>query len=144
MRIDGRGLIDRDATVRFTLRRAAADTGFAGDTLASALLANGVRLVGAVVQVPPPARHPDRRVARSRTRWSRVRRGARRQEPNVRATVQELYEGLAAREPEPLAVAATGTLLAVNDLARAVPGGGLLLQDLHVAAGLLGEGSTSR
>ena len=35
--------------------------GFVGDTLASALLANGVRLVGPFVQVSPPSRHPVRR-----------------------------------------------------------------------------------
>ena len=44
-RLPSGGLIDRSVPVPFTFdgRRW---TGFAGDTLASALLANGVRLVG--------------------------------------------------------------------------------------------------
>ena len=68
--------------------------------------------------------------------------GARR-EPNTRATTVELYDGLDAREPEPLAVAALrpagGQRLLVAALRRR-----LLLQDLHVAGGVLGEASTSR
>ncbi len=45
MRIDGKGLIDRThpVTFRFDGR---SYPGFAGDTVASALLANGVRLMG--------------------------------------------------------------------------------------------------
>ena len=42
---------------------------------------------------------------RSRTRWSRVDRGGGRETPNLRATQVELYDGLAATQPEPLAVA---------------------------------------
>ena len=45
MRIPDKGLIDRGAPVTFRFDGAAYH-GFAGDTLASALLANGVRLVG--------------------------------------------------------------------------------------------------
>ena len=56
----------------------------------------------------PPAR-------RSRTRWSSCARGARR-EPNTRATTVELYDGLEAREPEPLAVAALRSCCAINAL----------------------------
>jgi NADPH-dependent 2,4-dienoyl-CoA reductase/sulfur reductase-like enzyme len=41
----GGGLIDRTKTVRFSFDGKSMD-GFAGDTLASALIANGVRLVG--------------------------------------------------------------------------------------------------
>ena len=52
------------------LRRRRRMSGFAGDTLASALLANGVQPGRALVQVSPPARHPHGRVRRSRTRWS--------------------------------------------------------------------------
>jgi methylglutamate dehydrogenase subunit C len=45
MRIDGKGLIDRTKPVRF--RFDGKDyAGYKGDTLASALLANDVRLVG--------------------------------------------------------------------------------------------------
>ena len=45
MRLDGKGLIDRSAPLRFRFD-GAEYTGFRGDTLASALMANGVKLVG--------------------------------------------------------------------------------------------------
>jgi NADPH-dependent 2,4-dienoyl-CoA reductase/sulfur reductase-like enzyme len=45
MRIEGKGRIDRLAPVRFRFD-GVEYRGFEGDTLASALLANGVRLVG--------------------------------------------------------------------------------------------------
>ena len=54
------GLIDRSRPLSFSFD-GRIYRGFAGDTLASALLANGVHLVGALVQVPPAARHPGRR-----------------------------------------------------------------------------------
>ena len=54
-RIEG-GLIDRSQTRQFTFNGKAM-SGYAGDTLASALLANGQRLVGAQLQVSPTARH---------------------------------------------------------------------------------------
>ncbi|CAH0264283.1 sarcosine oxidase subunit alpha family protein [Roseomonas sp. CECT 9278] len=68
--------------------------GHAGDTLASALLANGVRLVGRSFKYHRPrgifsagVEEPNALVE--------LRSGARR-EPNTRATVAELFEGLAA------------------------------------------------
>ena len=77
--------------------------GFAGDTLASALLANGVRLVGRSFKYHRPrgiltagSEEPNALVE--------LRSGARR-EPNTRATTVELYDGLEADEPEPLALA---------------------------------------
>ena len=45
MRIDGKGIIDRNRPVRFRFDGREYQ-GFKGDTLASALLANGVRLMG--------------------------------------------------------------------------------------------------
>ena len=78
--------------------------GFHGDTLASALLANGVRLVGRSFKYHRPrgilsagSEEPNALVE--------LRSGARR-EPNTRATTVELYDGLEAASPEPLAVAA--------------------------------------
>ncbi|MER8524530.1 sarcosine oxidase subunit alpha family protein [Mesorhizobium sp. M1076] len=69
--------------------------GHPGDTLASALLANGVRLVGRSFKYHRPrgvlsagSEEPNALVE--------LRRGAR-QEPNSRATVVELFEGLEAR-----------------------------------------------
>jgi sarcosine oxidase subunit alpha len=68
--------------------------GFHGDTLASALLANGVRLVGRSFKYHRPrgilsagSEEPNALVE--------LRQGARR-EPNTRATTIELYEGLEA------------------------------------------------
>jgi heterotetrameric sarcosine oxidase alpha subunit len=68
--------------------------GFAGDTLASALLANGVRLVGRSFKYHRPrgilSAGPEEPNA-----LVELRSGARR-EPNTRATVAELYDGLEA------------------------------------------------
>ena len=70
-------------------------TGFAGDTLASALLATGVTLVGRSFKYHRPrgiltagSEEPNALVE--------LRTGARR-EPNTRATVAELFDGLEAR-----------------------------------------------
>jgi heterotetrameric sarcosine oxidase alpha subunit len=69
--------------------------GFAGDTLASALLANGVRLVGRSFKYHRPrgiltagAEEPNALVE--------LRSGARR-EPNTRATTTEMFDGLEAQ-----------------------------------------------
>ena len=70
-------------------------SGFAGDTLASALLANGVHLMGRSFKYHRPrgvlaagAEEPNALVT--------VRRDAARYTPNLRATQVELYEGLEA------------------------------------------------
>src|SRR5690625_3773814 len=91
-RPDG-GLVDRDRPLHFSFdgRRY---QGFGGDTLAAALLANGVRLVGRSFKYHRPrgilaaaVEEPNALVA--------LRQGDRH-EPNVRATMTELYEGLEA------------------------------------------------
>src|SRR3954447_1292784 len=68
-------------------------TGREGDTLASALIANGVHLVGRSFKYHRPrgilsagAEEPNALVT--------IERDAARKTPNVRATVQELYDGL--------------------------------------------------
>ncbi len=48
------GLIDRATWLRFTFDGKRFE-GHAGDTLASALMANGVRFDGPVIQISPPA-----------------------------------------------------------------------------------------
>jgi heterotetrameric sarcosine oxidase alpha subunit len=87
------GRVDRSAplTFRFDGRTF---SGFRGDTLASALLANGVRLIGRSFKYHRPrglltagSEEPNGLVE--------LRSGARR-EPNTRATVAELYDGLEA------------------------------------------------
>ena len=87
------GMIDRSKPVRFSFD-GEQFTGFQGDTLASALLANGMRLVGRSFKYHRPrgiltagSEEPNALVE--------LRSGARR-EPNTRATTIELYDGLAA------------------------------------------------
>ena len=93
-RLPSGGLIDRERVLNFTFD-GAEYTGHPGDTLASALLANGVRLMGRSFKYHRPrgvltagSEEPNALVE--------LRDGARR-EPNTRATVVELFAGLAAR-----------------------------------------------
>ncbi|HEX2825685.1 MAG TPA: sarcosine oxidase subunit alpha family protein [Burkholderiales bacterium] len=87
------GIVDRHRPLRFSFDGVTLE-GCAGDTLASALLANGVRLVGRSFKYHRPrgifgagAEEPNAMV--------QVGRGART-EPNLRATQVELHEGLVA------------------------------------------------
>jgi sarcosine oxidase subunit alpha len=87
------GLIDRSRPIGFTFDGQKL-SGFAGDTLASALLANGRRLVGRSFKYHRPrgiltagSAEPNALVT--------VGTGGRR-EPNVRATMVELHEGMIA------------------------------------------------
>ena len=87
--------IQRDQPIRFTFDGRVLD-GFAGDTLASALLANGVHLVGRSFKYHRPrgimsagSEEPNALVT--------IDRGAGRITPNLRATTIELYRGLNAR-----------------------------------------------
>jgi sarcosine oxidase, subunit alpha len=88
------GRIDRTVRLPFQFDGKAFE-GFAGDTLASALLANGVHLVGRSFKYHRPrgivaagAEEPNALVT--------VRRDAARSTPNLRATQVELYAGLIA------------------------------------------------
>ncbi|MBI3506617.1 MAG: sarcosine oxidase subunit alpha family protein [Proteobacteria bacterium] len=87
------GVIDRSRTLRFRFDGAEL-AGHPGDTLASALLANGVRLVGRSFKYHRPrgifSSGPEEPNA-----LVELRLGARR-EPNTRATQIELYDGLVA------------------------------------------------
>jgi len=92
-RLEGEGAIRRDRSITYTFdgKRYA---GYTGDTLASALLAAGVRLVGRSFKYHRPrgvltagSEEPNALVE--------LRTGARR-EPNTRATVVELFDGLEA------------------------------------------------
>lgn len=112
MRIDGRGLVNRAAPLGFTFD-GASYLGCEGDTLASALLANGVRLVGRSFKYHRPrgivsagAEEPNALVT--------VGQGAART-PNIRATQAELYEGLAA-ESQNHWPSLRRDVLALNDL----------------------------
>jgi len=90
-RLRDKGLVDRKRVIGFNFDGVRL-TGHPGDTLASALLANGVRLVGRSFKYHRPrgiltagSEEPNALVE--------LRTGARR-EPNTRATTIELYDGL--------------------------------------------------
>lgn len=91
-RISG-GQIDRSRVLRFTFD-GIPYTGHPGDTLASALLANGVRLMGRSFKYHRP-RGPLSAGSEEPNALVQLRSGAR-QEPNTRATVAELFDGLEA------------------------------------------------
>ena len=111
--------------------------GYAGDTLASALLANGVHLVGRSFKYHRPrgifsagTEEPNALVQLARDA---------RTEPNVRATTHELYDGLVAASQNRWP---SVRLRRRRDQRRAVAAdpGRLLLQDVHVAADAAGGG----
>ncbi len=92
-RIEGKGRVDRSKPLTFSYD-GQSYSGFAGDTLASALLANGVKLVGRSFKYHRPrgimsagSEEPNALV--------QLETG-NRTEPNTRATVVELYDRLSA------------------------------------------------
>lgn len=94
MRIDGKGLINRNRPLRFTFDGQPIKA-FHGDTVASALLANGVRLMGRSFKYHRPrgvltadSAEPNALI----TTHAGVRAV-----PNTRATMQEVFDGLEAR-----------------------------------------------
>ncbi|MDX2202855.1 MAG: sarcosine oxidase subunit alpha family protein [Hyphomicrobiaceae bacterium] len=92
-RLAAGGFVDRARPLRFTFDGRPM-TGYAGDTLASALLANGVRLLGRSFKYHRPrgllSAGPEEPNA-----LVELRKGARR-EPNTKATTVELFDGLEA------------------------------------------------
>ncbi len=120
MRLDRGRLIDRARSLRFTFDGVSM-TGFQGDTLASALLANDVRLVGRSFKYHRPrgimtagSEEPNALVTVS---------PGRGQEPNVRATTLELYDDLSA-ESQNRWPSLTWDLLSVNEFAAPFLGAG--------------------
>jgi sarcosine oxidase, subunit alpha len=120
-RVAGGALLDRARPVSFTFDGFAYG-GYEGDTLASALLANGVHLVGRSYKYHRPrgilsagAEEPNALVG--------VARGPGRFTPNLRATQVELYDGLVATSQNrwPSLNLDVG---AVNDLASPLFGAG--------------------
>ena len=105
------GQIDRHQTLDFTFDGKTYQ-GHAGDTLASALLANGVRLMGRSFKYHRPrgvftagSEEPNALVE--------LRDGARK-EPNTRATTAELFSGLAAKSQNKIG-SLHFDLMAIND-----------------------------
>ncbi|WP_372832949.1 sarcosine oxidase subunit alpha [Puniceibacterium confluentis] len=91
-RVTGRGRVDQGTPVKFSFDGKTI-TGCKGDTLASALLANGQHLMGRSFKYHRPrgvvtagSEEPNALVG--------VTRGKGRFEPNTRATMQEVYPGL--------------------------------------------------
>ncbi|WP_420859479.1 sarcosine oxidase subunit alpha family protein [Marivivens marinus] len=120
MRVAGKGLIDRSRSVPFEFDGERM-TGHAGDTLASALLANDVRLIGRSFKYHRPrgiltagSEEPNALVT--------IGNGAAT-DPNVRATTQELFEGLTARSQNRWP-SLRFDLLSVNDLVSPFLGAG--------------------
>jgi len=120
MRIEGAGLIDRDRRLSFRFDGRSYE-GLAGDTLASALLANDVRLVGRSFKYHRPrgiltagSEEPNALVT--------LGSGAA-QEPNLRAPALELFEGMEARSQNRWP-SLQRDLLAINDLAAPCLGAG--------------------
>ena len=125
------GRIDRGTPVHFTFDGLNYD-GVAGDTLASALLANGVHLIGRSFKYHRPrgimtagAEEPNALVT--------VSRGRGRTTPNLRATQIELYDGLEAESQNRWPVLAAGYWR--DQQFFFIPAvGWILLQDIHGAA----------
>ena len=91
-RVAGRGRVNPERRISFTFD-GRTYTGLAGDTVASALLANGTHLMGRSFKYHRPrgaisagSEEPNALIG--------TRRGAGRFEPNTRATVQEIWDGL--------------------------------------------------
>ena len=93
-RLASGGRIDRQKRVDFTLDGRSM-SGFAGDTLASALFANGVRLIGRSFKYHRPRGFLSAGVEEPNGLFT-LGEGART-EPNVPGTTTELFEGLIAR-----------------------------------------------
>ncbi|MGH1413680.1 MAG: sarcosine oxidase subunit alpha family protein [Pelagimonas sp.] len=120
MRVDGKGRIDRSDPLQFRFD-GHAHTGFSGDTLASALMGDGVRLLGRSFKYHRPrgvmtagSEEPNALV---------TMRSGRRSDPNTRATTQELYDGLEARSQNRWPSLGSD-LLGLNDLAAPFLGAG--------------------
>ena len=91
-RVEGRGRVHHGRPVSFTFDGRRYE-GLEGDTVASALLANGVHLMGRSFKYHRP-RGPVTAGSEEPNALIGTSRGPGRAEPNTRATVQEIWEGL--------------------------------------------------
>ena len=111
-------------------------TGFSGDTVASAVLASGRRVMGRSFKY-----HRPRGLIGLGSEEMNALIGVGengRSEPNLRATQVELYHGLVATSQNRWPSLDFDIGIINNKFSRFLPGG-LLLQDLHVAAQFLGK-----
>jgi methylglutamate dehydrogenase subunit C len=93
-RIASGGRVNRDQRVNFSLDGRSL-SGYRGDTLASALLANGVKLIGRSFKYHRPRGFVSAGVDEPNGLFTLGRGG--RTDPNVPGTITELFEGLEAR-----------------------------------------------
>ena len=94
LRIAGKGRLTPARTIRFSFD-GKSYTALEGDTLASALLANGVHLVGRSYKYHRPRGFLTAGSEEPNALFDIARDSARRQ-PNVRGTVQEVFDGMKA------------------------------------------------
>ena len=134
-RFDGLGSVDRSRPLVFTFDGLLYQ-GYAGDTLASALIANGVHLVGRSFKyhrqrgiLAAGAEEPNALVS--------LKRGPGRLTPNLRATQIELYDGLSASSQNRWP-SLKFDLGAVNDLFSPLIGAGFYYKTF-MGPNLLGE-----
>ena len=120
------GLIDRGKPLSFRFD-GQHYTGFSGDTLASALLANNVRLVGRSFKYHRPrgiltagSEEPNALVT--------IGSGAS-EDPNCRATTTELFDGLKAKSQTKVGFLSFD-LMAINDLLSPILGAGFTIRHL--------------
>src|SRR5271168_3535666 len=114
------GRIDRDRALKFTLEGRAL-SGFAGDTLASALLANDIRLVGRSFKYHRPRGFMAAGVEEPNGLFTLGTGG--RTTPNVAATLTELHAGLTARRQNG-SPSVDFDLMAINSLLAPLLGAG--------------------
>jgi methylglutamate dehydrogenase subunit C len=113
MRIDGKGLIDRNTPLGF--RFDGRDyIGLQGDTLSSALMANGVKLIGRSFKYHRPRGVLTAGSEEPNAMVEVHEQG--QQTPNVRATMQEVFAGLDARSQNRFP-SLKYDLLSINDFA---------------------------
>ncbi|WP_127114157.1 sarcosine oxidase subunit alpha family protein [Shimia sediminis] len=120
MRVNGKGLVDRSAPLSFTFDGKSVEA-YAGDTVASALLAAEIKMIARSFKY-----HRPRGVigAGSEDPGALITVGSGAvQDPNVRATVQEVYAGLETRSQN-CWPSLNVDLLSLNDLAAPFLGAG--------------------
>ena len=119
-RLEHSGLVDRSETLKFTFNGTAYEA-HPGDTLASALLANDVKLVARSFKYHRPRGIFTAGPEEPSALFMLGRDGA--QEPNARGTVTEVFHGLEARSQNHLG-SLDNDLMAVNDWFSAFLGAG--------------------
>ena len=119
-RLPSGGLIDRDFSIPFTFD-GKRYTGHPGDTLASALLANDVRLMGRSFKYHRP-RGVFTAGSEEPNALMEIGTGAERT-PNTRATTQEIYAGMVAQSQNRFP-RLQADMLAINDLLSPFLGAG--------------------